>query len=143
MSHEEQKAPSEIELYRLLRAVQSGDIVELPPAWVLVADAAKRAGYVREYRMQLQLTKHGQTWLALRDGKAADFTLTKIRPEGKHALKRLAIASGVPMQDVIGEISTVLADEHDRLASFALKKGLRRPWDAIPALLDVARVKKP
>src|SRR5262245_10051844 len=100
------ESPEDQERIRLLvKAVSEEDGMTLPADWVLIADQAKRKGYVREHALRLFLTDLGRQWLAAQAAPAAArqaFTMTKISKAGLIELKTLAHETGVLMQDAIG-----------------------------------------
>lgn len=130
----------ETRIFALVTAVAENDGREYPPEWAAVADAAKRRGYLEEKSLRLYLRAHGKQWLASRAGQAARaYTMTKIDPAARLALKDLANDTGVPMQEILGLVVGVIHEHRAELTSAAFKAGERYPWEAIGVLLRAGR----
>jgi hypothetical protein len=139
-------------IFQLVTAVGEEEGRTVPPSWVAVTDAAKRAGYVRETGLRLYLTQHGRLWLASRASRNAPgqgggsgtltYTMTKIDPVARLALKDVARETGVPMQEALGHIVSEIHENRDALTSVARKAGFDHPWEAIRVLLKAAGVKR-
>jgi hypothetical protein len=121
-------------VYALVLRVEEEDGLTLPPeqSWILAADAAKRAGYLKETGFRLYLTKHGEQWLESRSKLASkEFTYTKIREAARLQLKDLARETGVTMQDAIGDLISAVHTHRDALTRIARKNGAEHPWEAL------------
>jgi hypothetical protein len=126
----------------LVRAVEAEDGRELTPEWVLVADQAKRRGYIREHALRLFLTDLGRQWLRTNEApgeSAATYTMTKISKASLVDLKTLSHETGVHMQDAIGLILGAIHDNRDALRRYARRHGSEHPWEAIGHLLKLTK----
>lgn len=136
----ELKTDAELEhkVFTLVTAVSENDGMVYTPEWALVADAAKRRGYLEEHGLKLFLKKHGAQWLEARakPRNAPDtLTMTKLTPHAKLQLKDIAHDTGVPMQLAIGDIIAAIHDRRDALTKLARKHGAEHPWEAIRFLV--------
>jgi hypothetical protein len=110
-----------------------------PPEWATVVHAAKGHGWLNEKGLQLFLSEHGRQWLTLRTGPspslANKYSMTKIAPQTRLALKDLAHDTGVPMQEAIGHVIMAIHENRDALTRTARANGLTYPWEAIGRLV--------
>lgn len=125
-------------VFDLLTAVQQNDGMSYPPEWAVVAHAAKAQGWLNEKGLCLYLTEHGTQRLANRGGVSVigdkKYTMTKIDPLTRLALKDIARESKVPMQEAIGYIVQALHAHRDALTRVARANGDTYPWEALARL---------
>jgi hypothetical protein len=125
-------------IFALVTAVSENDGMGLPPEWLIVADAAKRRGYLNEHNLRLYLADLGRQWLALRSAPAngpKTYTMTKIDPQTRMALKDISRESRLPMQEAITHIVDAVHANRDALTRLARKHGRTYPWEAIRHLV--------
>jgi hypothetical protein len=124
-------------VFALLTAVEQEDGRTYPPEWAPVAYEAKRRGYVTETSLRLHLSAHGKQWLdaARAPTKEKAYTMTKIDPSTRLALKDLSHEVKVPMQEVIGHIIDAVHANRDALTRIARRHGDVYPWEAIARLV--------
>lgn len=124
----------EQELFELVTAVKERDGLTYPPAWAVHVDHAKRRSLIREQNLKLYLTDHGRLWLNRAEPpppNARTYEMTKIRADERFLLKEMAKETGVPMQEAIGHIVSIMYEHRDALTRVAVQHGERYPWDAI------------
>lgn len=131
----------EARIFALVTAVAEDDGRTYPPEWSQVADAAKRRRYLKERGLRLYLMDHGKQWLSSRAEPVGGrhYTMTKINPATRLALKDLSRDTGVPMQEAIGHIISAVHEHRAELTSLAFKAGEKYPWEAIGVLLRSGR----
>lgn len=136
-THNSKDAELEQKLIALVTAVSNNDGMTFPPEWLTVADAAKRRGLLNETNLRLFLTDTGRQWLAIADAPAGPrvYTMTKIDPHTRLALKDLARETGMPMQEAITHIVDAVHANRDALTRAARAQGLTYPWEAIGKLV--------
>lgn len=124
-------------IFALVTAVEREEGMTYPPEWSAVVYAAKARGYVIETGLKLALSAHGKQWLAARahPTKGKEYTMTKIDPSTRLALKDMAHEVKVPMQEVIGLIIEAVHRDRDALTRIARSQGLTYPWEAIHYLV--------
>ena len=130
-------AKLERQIFILVTAVSNQDGLPLRPEWAIVADAAKRRGYLEEHSLRLYMRKHGEQWLDSFRAKPdrGKRTMQKLSPEANLRLKDLAKATGVPMNEILGYLIDAVDESRDALTRIARKHGAEHPWEAIRFLV--------
>jgi hypothetical protein len=125
----------EEKIFTLVTAVAQTDGMTYPPEWAAVAHVAKARGYLNELGLALHLAELGKQWLAQRAAApSSGYTMTKIDPRARLALKELGRDTGVTMQEALGEIVEAVHANRDALTRIARAHGLTNPWEAIGKL---------